>query len=126
MYNHRIVITVNPFICPTSKPSVVINRVFSWIISKYFESYFLILSILSSKAFWINSLVTNFCLLSFAQVEASPTISPISLNFVESFVLSSASLEENSTILAVASLSRGNKFSFSQKLQEVPTNNQPW
>ena len=99
-------ITVNPLICPTLEPSVSIKSVSSFTISKYFWSYFLILSILSSNAFCTYSFVTILDFASFAQVAASPITSLIEVKCVEIFSLSPAILEAYSTILATASLSR--------------------
>ena len=94
-----------------AKNDVSISKASSLIICKYLVSYFFILSVLSSSAFCIYSFVMIFCFSFFAQTEASPTISPISLNCVDNFSLSPASLEANSTTFAIASLSKSNKLS---------------
>ena len=67
-------VCVKPFIVPTSKPVVSINKEWSFIISIYLESYFFILSTLSSNAFTTCSSFTILDLLILAQVQASPII----------------------------------------------------
>ena len=82
----------------------------------YFSSYFFILSILSLNALSTYSSVTVLLLASFAQVHASPTTCAISVNLVDSFPFSPASLDAYYTTLAIADLFNGNSSSCSQNV----------
>ena len=81
-----IVITVKPFSSPTFEPDVDIKSELSFIISVYIESYFLTLSFCSFNAFSIKLVVIIFDFDIFAQVDASPITSKISLNKVDILV----------------------------------------
>ena len=75
--------------------------------SRYFWLYFCTLSILWASASSTIFPVITFSLFNFASVAASPTIWVISLNLVDNFVWSFASLDANSITFAIPDLSSG-------------------